>query len=106
MTMIRTELIAAFEQLQQTVVPTLPDDESGQLVQQRFEQLLEALNTETDSMFLAEELLTQLITHYPNFTPCIPRALLWAVGGSCLHFMGDDEIEQFSNLEEQQDIRH
>jgi hypothetical protein len=45
-------------------------------------------------------LVTRLFTTYPDFAPTFPRELLWFLGGECLHFMPDDEIELHQQLEE------
>jgi hypothetical protein len=45
-------------------------------------------------------LVTRLFTTYPDFAPSFPRDLLWFLGGECLHFMPDDEIEQHQQLDE------
>jgi hypothetical protein len=45
-------------------------------------------------------LVTRLFTTYPDFAPSFPRDLLWFLGGECLHFMPDDEIEQHQELDE------
>lgn len=94
--MTRADILTALETLYQNLQPALPEDESGEALRERFESTLSALNNGEEYLFLAEELLTTLITYYPNLTMAIPRDLLWAVGGSCLHFMGDEEIEAFS----------
>ena len=46
-------------------------------------------------------LTSRLFTTYPDFAPTYPRELLWFLGGECLHFMPDEEIELFQQLEEQ-----
>jgi hypothetical protein len=43
-------------------------------------------------------LVARLFTTYPDFAPTFPRDLLWFLGGECLHFMPDDEIEQHQQL--------
>jgi len=45
-------------------------------------------------------LVTRLFTTYPDLAPAFPRELLWFLGGECLHFMPDDEIELHQQLEE------
>jgi hypothetical protein len=45
-------------------------------------------------------LVTRLFTTYPDFAPAFPRELLWFLGGECLHFMPDDEIELHRQLDE------
>jgi hypothetical protein len=46
------------------------------------------------------ELVARLFDTYPEFAPTFPRELLWFFGGDLLHYMADDEIAQFQQLEE------
>ena len=48
----------------------------------------------------AVPLVTRLFTHYPDFAPTLPRELLWFLGGDCLHYMPDDEIALYQQLDE------
>ncbi len=45
-------------------------------------------------------LVGTLFTHVPEFAPLFPRDLLWFIGGDCLHFMPDEEMQAFQELEE------
>lgn len=45
-------------------------------------------------------LLSRLFTTYPELAPLVPRQLLWFFGGDCLHFMADEEVEQFQQLDD------
>ena len=45
-------------------------------------------------------LVDRLFTTYPDFSPTFPRELLWFLGGDCLHFMPDEEIAIYQQLEE------
>jgi len=49
------------------------------------------------------DLVTRLFTTYPDFAPSFPRDLLWFLGGDCLHYMPDNEIQQHQQLDE---MRH
>ena len=46
-------------------------------------------------------LVSRLFTTFPDFAPAFPRDLLWFLAGDCLHFMPDEEIQLFQQLEEQ-----
>ncbi|MFK7977078.1 MAG: PA2817 family protein [Halioglobus sp.] len=46
-------------------------------------------------------LVSRLFTTYPEWAPTLPRHALWFLGGDCLHFMADEEIALFQELEEQ-----
>ncbi len=48
-------------------------------------------------------LVRRLFSTYPEFAPLFPRDLLWFLGGDCLHFMPEEEIETFQQLEQ---LRH
>ena len=45
-------------------------------------------------------LVGRLFITHPDFAPTFPRDLLWFLGGECLHFMPDEEILQYQQLEE------
>jgi len=45
-------------------------------------------------------LIGRLFTHFPDFAPTLPRELLWFFGGECLHYMPEEEIAQFQELEQ------
>lgn len=45
-------------------------------------------------------LIDRLFTTYTDFAPTLPRELLWFFGGDCLHYMPDEEIARFQQLEE------
>ncbi len=47
-----------------------------------------------------QHILTQIISQYPHITPAINRDLLWYFGGDCLHYMGDEEIDLYQQLDE------
>lgn len=40
------------------------------------------------------------IRGYADLAPLLPRDLLWFFGGDCLHYMPDEEINQFQQLDE------
>lgn len=67
-------------------------------------ELAEAFNElatdSADFYTLAPELVARLFDTYPEFAPTFPRELLWFLGGDCLHYMADEEIAQFQQLEE------
>ena len=41
-----------------------------------------------------------MIQRYPQIAHLVPRDLLWFFGGDCLHFMPDDELALYQQLEE------
>ena len=46
-------------------------------------------------------LIARMLTTAPQLAEVFPRDLLWYLGGDCLHFMPDDEIDGFTRLDEQ-----
>ncbi len=58
---------------------------------------------EEDVHTRAQPLVNRLFTTYPDFAPTLPRELLWFFGGDCLHFMPDEEIALYQQLDE---LRH
>lgn len=78
---------------------TIGSDEAEVLNQ--FQQLLED-NAADQNHFdeAGQNLLSKLVRSYPEQVPLIPRDLFWFFGGECLHFMPDDEIQLFQQLDE------
>lgn len=56
--------------------------------------------TAVDLYTLGPELVSRLFDTYPDFAPTFPRQLLWFLGGDCLHYMADEEIVQYQQLED------
>ena len=52
-------------------------------------------------LFDAQELLSRFIRCYPNLVPLMHRELLYFVGGECLHFLGDEELGFYQQIDEQ-----
>ena len=50
--------------------------------------------------YLGQSVLTRIIANYPHITASISRDLLWFFAGDCLHFMGDDEITLYQQIDE------
>jgi hypothetical protein len=45
-------------------------------------------------------LVARLFASCPHIAPAFPRELLWFLGGDCLHYMPDEELQQFQQLDE------
>lgn len=59
---------------------------------------------QTDSVYTeGPALVNRLFTTYPDFAPTFPRELLWFLGGECLHYMPEDEIQLFQALDEERE---
>lgn len=53
----------------------------------------------TDYEVLSHQVVA-LFTHYAEITPLFPRDILYFLGGDCLHFMPDEEIAAYQDLDE------
>jgi hypothetical protein len=70
-------------------------------------EIIQDLNTLSSSTAISDEfqhlgqsILTRIIANYPHITASISRDLLWFFAGDCLHFMGDDEIALYQQIDE------
>ncbi|AFK67832.1 hypothetical protein YSA_01955 [Pseudomonas putida ND6] len=91
---LRTILVALGEAEQ---VP----EESHTLFLDRFDELLTLLpQNPLESQYLGQDLICQVIQRYPQIAHLVPRDLLWFFGGDCLHFMPDEELQLYQNLED------
>lgn len=64
-------------------------------------QVIDLLQSHSDDGYeQGRDWLVHVFTHQPQLTPAIDRDLLWFFGGDCLHFMTDDEMTAFQQLEE------
>ncbi len=75
-------------------------DESHALFVERFDELVKALPNIPEERHLGQDMICQVFHRYPQIAHLVPRDLLWFFGGDCLHFMPEEEIAQFQDLEE------
>lgn len=76
-------------------------EESHALFIERFDELLASLPIDPiESQYLGQDILTQVISRYPQIAHLIPRDLLWFFAGDCLHYLSDEEIDVYQALEE------
>ena len=80
---------------------SLPQGEGLKELAEAFQALLAPADDDIYSR--GQPLLARLFASYPEFAPTLPRDLLWFFGGDCLHFMPDDEIALYQQLDE---LRH
>ncbi|MBA4501496.1 PA2817 family protein [Marinobacterium marinum] len=67
----------------------------------QFAELVEGYEThQPDAFNNGQDLMVRLVRTYPQYVHLVARDLFWLFGGECLHFMSDDEIEQFQQLDE------
>jgi len=76
-------------------------EESHALFLERFDELLASLPIDPiESQYLGQDILTQVITRYPQIAHLVPRDLLWYFGGACFNFLSDEELDMYEALEE------
>lgn len=99
-------ILNAFAELRQRISehspfnqPELAEEEIDLL--EKWDQLtLDIQANDPQYVFDAQELLARFIRCYANLVPLIKRELLWFIGGECLHFLGDEELALYQQLEE------
>jgi hypothetical protein len=75
-------------------------DESHALFLERFDELIAGLHDAPDDLHLGQDLICQVFHRYPQITHLVPRDLLWFFGGDCLHYMPEEEIALYQELDE------
>ena len=77
----------------------LGEDEASFVEQ--LKSLITALeNHDSNGVFDGQDWLTRLFRNYPTLAPHLGREVLWYFGGEALHFMPDEEIAKFQQLED------
>jgi hypothetical protein len=77
--------------------PLPPDDPLKELA-----SAFAAIATDSDELYdSTPSLVARLFTTYPELAPLFPRDVLWFLGGSCLHYMADEEIDLYQAIEEE-----
>ena|SRR5262245_3508899 len=76
-------------------------EENHALFVERFDELMSELPRDPEgSLYLGQDLISQVFHRYPQIAHLVPRDLLWFFGGDCLHFMPDEEIDLYQRLDE------
>jgi hypothetical protein len=57
----------------------------------------------SELLIQGQQLVCRIVAGYPHLMPLLPRDLLWFFGGDCLHYMPDEEIRIFQELDEQRE---
>ncbi len=96
---IRTTLQTLLQQVQ-LALDAINSAESAAIISDRFATIFEMIDNGEEYNHLAQDAVSNLITLHPNLSHLVPRLLLWQLGGSCLHFLSDEELEQFSAAHE------
>ena len=66
----------------------------------QLQQLAQADSANEQFQQSGQHIITRIVGHYPHITHEVNRDLFWFFGGECLHFMGDDEISLYQQLDE------
>ena len=92
----------ALNELCNKVVAQHPNhsEESNNELLELFTQLDDCFANNEDYALLGQQIINKIVSHYPDITPQVHRDLLWFFGGDCLHFLGDEEIQKYQELEE------
>ncbi|MFQ3201922.1 MAG: hypothetical protein ACI9SK_002657 [Zhongshania sp.] len=75
-------------------------EESNQALLDLFLELNRSFDSNGDYALIGQQIITRIVSHYPDITPQVHRDLFWFYGGDCLHFLGDEEIQKYQGLEE------
>jgi len=88
-----------------TIQPPFTLDSATEDDQQFLQDITALPGNVSDENFLlqGQDLLCKVVSAYPHLMPLLYRDLLWFFGGDCLHYMPDDEISLFQQLDE---LRH
>lgn len=91
-------LLTEFADAMRHRVETLSEDDPLRRLADEFHALAEGRGELYQD---GPSLVSRLFTGFPDFAPHFPRELLWFLGGECLHYMPDEEIGIFQQLEQQ-----
>jgi len=98
------ELLSAFSAQIQQLPPF--NEESPNADDQEFLAALAQLQQQPQGPNFLEQgqvLMCRVVGAYSHLMPLLYRDLLWFFGGDCLHFMPDEEIAIFQQLDEQRE---
>ncbi len=91
------ELLTEFAAVLQQRTGSLDEQDSFRQLALAFRDLADG---DSDLYQEGPALVSRLFTTYPDFAPTFPRELLWFFGGECLHYMPDEEIDLFQQIDE------
>lgn len=100
--MKKTDALLALEKINAQLLKVkkeldMPNDETLTQLQ----KLLLDFEQNTDSAILdTQQWLAKIFNFYPQLAPIIPRALLWFIGGECLHYLTDEELLSFEQTQD------
>lgn len=91
---LRTTLETLQSQVQQAL-DAIDSSEAAVIINDRFSLIFEMIDNGEEYNHLAQDAVSNLISMHPNLSHLVPRLLLWRLGGTCLHYLSDAEMEQF-----------
>ena len=90
------DLLGQFsEQMARETKQASPDDPLRELAEQFAE-----IASGKDLYETGPAIVNRLFASCPQLAPSLPREILWFLGGDCLHFMPDDELQVFQELDD------
>lgn len=92
------QLLADFARTLNQRTDAMAETDSLRQLAGAFQRLAD--DDQSDLYRVGPSLVDRLFTTYPDFAPTLPRELLWFFGGDCLHYMPDDEIALYQQLDE------
>ena len=97
------DLLQAFSDTAQKTAPfsqpELSDDDTNTFIE-TLKTLCEMPEYNDDMNEKGQWLVSRVVSAYSHLMPALHRDLLWFFGGNCLHYMPDDEISFYQQLEE------
>lgn len=96
-------LLQGFKESAQSQFPfnsdTDPTEDDKEFIR-IFEELCQSTHYTDTLNAQGQWALTRIISTYSHLTPLLARDLFWFFGGDCLHYMPDEEISFFQQLDE------
>ena len=95
------QMLAEFaEKLPKALEEVVKEEQQKELITNLQQACEELDNNQADGWHLGQNWLFSFIGNHPQLTPIVPRDLLWFFGGDCLHFLTDEEIDRFQQIED------
>lgn len=69
-------------------------------IKEQLHQMIAICEAEEDYSTTGQDLISHVFTLHPNITHLVPRDLIWLLGGPCLHYLSDKELDLYNELDE------
>ncbi|WP_281647511.1 PA2817 family protein [Parendozoicomonas sp. Alg238-R29] len=94
-------ILAEFvEKLPKALAEVVQEEQQQELMENLHQACNELDTDQANGWHLGQNWLFSFIGNHPQLTPVVPRDLLWFFGGDCLHFLTDEEISRFQQIED------